>query len=92
MKDLRLPNWRLYYETELKDLPFKFRWASELEKQEQESRRPDGVAWNPVLGKVIFLEFTQAMDNPDNFAAACAAKGRQYEVPMRVLKHAQRHS
>jgi hypothetical protein len=90
LKDLRLPNWTFYYETELRDLPFKFKWASELEERKQSQRRPDGVAWNPVLGKVIFLEFTRAMDNPDNMAAACAAKGQQYMVPMRALQKAQR--
>lgn len=55
-------------------------------------RRPDGVAWNPVLGEVIFLEFTRAMDNPENMAAAAAAKGNQYEIPMRALRDAQNHS
>ena len=90
LKDLRLANWEFFYETELKNLPFKFKWASEREELKQAQRRPDGVAWNPVLGKVIFLEFTRAMDNPDNMAAACEAKGNQYAIPMRALRQAQR--
>ena len=42
-----------------------------------------------MLGKVIFLEFTRAMDNPDNMAAACEAKGKQYRIPLRALMKAQ---
>ena len=57
LKDLNLANWTFFYETEIKDLPFKFDWTSPAEERRQMARRPDGVAWNPVLGKVIFLEF-----------------------------------
>jgi hypothetical protein len=89
LKDLRLSNWTFFYETEIQHLPFKFKWASVTEEREQEVRRPDGVAWNPVKGEVIFLEFTRAMDNPDNMAAACIAKGAQYDVPIRALRRAQ---
>ena len=89
LKDLRLPNWTFFYETEIQHLPFQFNWASKLEEAKQMQRRPDGVAWNPVLGKVIFLEFTRAMDNPINMAAACEAKGQQYSFAMRALRKAQ---
>ena len=89
LKDLRLPNWTFYYETELQHRPFQFMWKTEAEKQRQMVRRPDGVAWNPVLGRVIFLEFTRAMDNPENMTTACMLKGRQYAVPMRALQQAQ---
>ena len=27
LKDLRLPNWTFFYETEIRDLPFQFNWA-----------------------------------------------------------------
>lgn len=56
-----------------------------MEEQQQAGRRPDGVAYNPILWQVIFLEFMRAMDNPENMAAANQAKGRQYAVPMRAL-------
>lgn len=88
LKDLNLANWTFFYETEIKDLPFKFDWTSPAEERQQMTRRPDGVVWNPVLGKVIFLEFTRAMDNPKNMALACATKGRQYLVPMRAAQRA----
>ena len=89
LKDLRLPNWTFFYETEMRNLPFQFNWASNREEEKQSKRRPDGVAWNPVLGKVIFLEFTRAMDNPTNMTEACEAKGRQYTFAMRALRKAQ---
>lgn len=90
LKDLRLPQWKIFYETELRDLPFRFKWASPGEEQEQAERRPDGVAWNEMSGTVIFLEFTRAMDNPDTMAAALAEKGQQYAQAMRALQDAQR--
>ena len=89
LKDLKLPGWRFYYEQQLKELPFKFAWASREEELEQQARRPDGVAWNELEGKVIFLEFTRAMDNPDNMAAALERKGQQYVVAMDALRRAQ---
>ena len=36
MKDLKLKGWQFYYETKLKDLPFKFAWDSEQEQEEQQ--------------------------------------------------------
>ena len=90
LKDIRLPQWKIFYETELQNLPFRFKWASPGEAQEQAARRPDGVAWNELLGQVVFLEFTRAMDNPDTMAAALAAKGQQYAQAMRALRDAQR--
>mmetsp|Transcript_61234 Transcript_61234/g.126488 ORF Transcript_61234/g.126488 Transcript_61234/m.126488 type:complete len:503 (-) Transcript_61234:1075-2583(-) len=90
LKDLRLPQWQFFYETPLSELPFRFKWASPGEEEEQAARRPDGVAWNEATGTVIFLEFTRAMDNPDNMARACQVKGQQYEVPERALREAQR--
>lgn len=91
LKDLWLPNWTFFYETEFADLPFKFKWASALEERKQIHSRPDGVAWNPVLGQVIFLEFSRVMDNPDNMLAACEAKGKQYKAAMLALLKAQRN-
>ena len=41
------------------------------------------------LGEVIFLEFTRAMDNPDNMVEALATKGQQYSIPMEALRRAQ---
>ena len=90
LKDLRLTNWTFYYETSLDKLPFNFAWASEEEQQREQDRRPDGVAWNPILGAVIFLEFTRAMDNPDNMAAALVRKGAQYDAAVAALQRAQR--
>jgi hypothetical protein len=90
LKDMRLPNWKIFYETALSALPFKFKWANEVEEERQQDRRPDGVAWNEVSGQVIFLEFTRAMDNPDNMAAALEKKGQQYAAAMRALERAQR--
>ena len=55
-------------------------------------RRPDGVAFNEMEGTVVFLEFTRAMDNPDNIKEALARKGRQYATAMRALERAQRRS
>ena len=55
LKDQRLANWTFFYETEIRDLPFQFKWASKFDERKQMERRPDGVAWNPVLGKVIFF-------------------------------------
>ena len=89
MKDIRLDGWKIYYETTLDDLPFKFAWANAREEEEQRRRRPDGVAWNEVEGKVVFLEFTRAMDNPDNMSEALVNKGRQYEAAMAALRRAQ---
>ena len=88
LKDLALPNWTFYYETELQDLPFEMKWASRAEEEEQAARRPDGVAWNPILGKVIFIEFTRAMDNPQNMEEALAAKGQQYTAAMQAVGRA----
>ena len=42
-----------------------------------------------MLRKVIFLEYTRAMDNPYNMVAACEAKGKQYRIPHRALLKAQ---
>lgn len=92
LKDTNKKGWVFFYETELRHLPFKFAWASEAEAREQEERRPDGVAWNALEGTVIFLEFTRAMDNPDNMQAACQAKGRQYAVAEEALRRAQRRA
>ena len=90
LKDLRLPQWKIFYETELQNLPFRFKWASPWEEQEQAARRPDGVAWNETMGQVVFLEFTRAMDNPDTMATALQVKGQQYAQAMRALEDAQR--
>ena len=49
LKDLQLKDWTFFYETEIKDLPFEFKWATEAEAAEQQERWPDGVAWNLVL-------------------------------------------
>ena len=89
IKDMKLPNWQFFYETALEDLPFQFRWANEVEEARQRRRRPDGVAWNEVLGEVMFLEFTRAMDNPDNMSAALARKGHQYDAAVAALLRAQ---
>ena len=91
MKDLQLPGWFFYYETTIKNLPFKFTWASPGEEAEQQDRRPDGVAYNEVEGVVIFLEFTRAMDNPDNMERALQEKGKQYKEVMEALERAQQH-
>jgi hypothetical protein len=90
IKDMRLQNWKIFYETPMSELPFKFKWASALEEAEQANRRADGVAWNEVNGQVMFLEFTRAMDNPDNMSAALETKGDQYKEAVRALERAQR--
>ena len=64
--------------------------GDEREEREQQDRRPDGVAWNELEGKVIFLEFTRAMDNPDNMSVALECKGNQYTEAMAALERAQR--
>ena len=58
LKDMQLKYWTFFYETDIKDLPFEFTWASEAEAAEQRDQRPDGVAWNWALETDIFLEFT----------------------------------
>lgn len=90
LKDIRLPGWKFYYETTMKDLPFEFAWSSLDEEVEQQDRRPDGVAYNEMEGTVIFLEFTRAMDNPDNMLRALADKGEQYVEAVAALERAQR--
>jgi hypothetical protein len=87
---MRLPNWVFLYETSFSEMPFKFKWASGEEEMMEQYRRPDGVAWNATTGTVIFLEFTRAMDNPDNMAAALLRKGVQYDAAVAALQRAQR--
>ena len=82
-------NRKFYYETTLSDLPFTFKWASVAEVAEQKDCRPGGVAWNKVDGRVILLEFTQVMDNPDNMSAAMEAKGQQYKEAEVALERVQ---
>ena len=89
LKDFRLPHWRFFYETAFEDLPFAFAWANEAEEEQQRRRRPDGVVWNEITGEVTFLEFTRAMDNPDNMSAALARKGHQYDAAVAALRRAQ---
>ena len=89
LKDLRLSGWEFCYEQMIKDLPFRFKWASDGEAREQEDRRPDGVAWHPIEGRVIFLESTRAMDNLENMVLAKEAKGAQYTIAMQALERAQ---
>ena len=90
LKDFTLPQWTFFYETPLHQLPFKFAWASAQEEAAQKDRRPDGVAYNELEGKVIFIEVTRAMDNPDTMSAALERKGMQYSVAMEALRRAQR--
>jgi ribonuclease HI len=92
LKDMRLPNWQFFYEMPFGEMPFAFKWASEEEKEQQAKRRPDGMAWNSVTGQVLFLEFTRAMDNPDNMQAALDRKGHQYDEAVTALQAAQRNS
>jgi hypothetical protein len=89
LKDMRLEGWKFYYETTFENLPFKFAWASEVEERKQKDRRPDGVAWHEVEGTVLFLEFTRAMDNPDNMSEALVKKGHQYDAAVKALVKAQ---
>eukprot|EP00961_Rhodomonas_salina_P097971 1318508-Rhodomonas_salina.2 len=44
----------------------------------EHQRRPDGVVWNASTNQVVFLEFTQAMDNTLNFPLALCMKSQQY--------------
>ena len=48
------------------------------------------MAWNAITGQARFLEFTRAMDNPDNMVEALEAKGHQYDVAVAALERAQR--
>lgn len=89
LKDMRLPHWQFLHETAFENMPFKFKWSDTAEEAEQRERRPDSVAWNPITGQVRFLEFTLAMDNPDNTLAALEAKGHQYNVAVAALSRAQ---
>lgn len=76
LKDMRLPGWKFFYEIAFADLPFQFKWANAAKAEQEHKRWPDGVAWNEVDSTVIFLEFTRAMDNPENMTAAWERKGR----------------
>ena len=89
LKDLKLKGWTFLYETKIKDLPFQFAWSTEEERRQQQDRRPDGVAYNELEGTVVFLEFTRAMDNPENMLAAFEKKGQQYSTAMEALIRAQ---
>jgi hypothetical protein len=91
LKDMHLTNWKFFYETALEELPFKFKWADDVEEERQRRRRPDGVAWNAISGEVVFMEFTRAMDNPDNMAVALARKGHQYDKAVEALTRAQNY-
>ena len=47
------------------------------------------MVWYEITGEVTFLEFTRAMDNPDNMSAALARKGHQYDAAVEALRRAQ---
>ena len=66
----------------------KFKWANPAEEEEQRTRRPDGVVWNSVDNVILFLEFTRAMDNPDNMSAALERKGGQYNIAVEAARRA----
>ena len=57
LKDMRLTNWTIFYETPLSELPFRFKWKDEAEEREQEDRRPDGVVWNARLAYLWLSKF-----------------------------------
>jgi len=84
----QLKDWQFFYETPFNQLPFSFQWTEE-EREEQEHRRPDGVAWNPVSKVVLFLEFTRCMDHPHTLREAVERKERQYDAAVDALFRAQ---
>ena len=82
--------WQFYYETPFSALPWDFQWKSYREKQRQQHRRPDGVAWHAEKRLLYFLEFSRQMDYDDSMAAASARKGAQYDEALEAVMRAQR--
>ena len=80
----KLLDWRFYYETPFNKLPFELKWTEE-EREQQEKRRPDGVAWNPTSKEAIFIEFTRCMDHPHTIKEALERKGRQYDEALAAV-------
>jgi len=84
----QLADWQFFYETPFSQLPFEFAWTAE-EREEQENRRQDGVAWNLVSKIVLFLEFTRCMDHPHTLKEAVERKASQYDAAVDALFRAQ---
>ena len=77
LKEFKLAGWEFHYETPFSALPFSYEWANAEEADKQLRRRPDAVAWHPHRRVLLLLEFTRAMDTPDNMAAALGKKAEK---------------
>jgi hypothetical protein len=84
----QLKEWKFFYETPFNQLPFQLEWT-EAEREEQEKRRPDGVAWHAATRTALFMEFTRCMDHPHTMAEALAKKGHQYDEAIAAIHRAQ---
>lgn len=84
----QIKGWHFMYETPFNKLPFKLEWLEE-EREAQENRRPDGVAWHPESKTALFIEFTRCMDHPHTLAEAVERKGHQYDEAVAAVYRAQ---
>ena len=84
----QLTEWKFFYETPFNQLPFQLEWT-ETERESQERRRPDGVAWHAQTKTALFLEFTRCMDHPHTMAEALLRKGHQYDEAITAVHRAQ---
>ena len=80
----KIPQWTFFYETPFNQLPFQLKWT-EAEKEAQEKRRPDGVAWNAVTKTAVFIEFTRCMGHPHTMREALERKGHQYDEALAAV-------
>lgn len=87
--DIQPPQWQFKYETQFSELPFTFKWATPEEEEQERGRRPDGVAYNPGKGILLFLEFTRAFDHIHNMAEATTRKKRQYRAAEIAARRAE---
>ena len=88
LKEQRPHGWEFFYETPFDDMPLHFDWASEYEAFKQGRRRPDCIAVNRHAKKVIFLEFTRAMDHFHTMPRAHECKSKQYTTAVAALRRA----
>ena len=88
LREEKPAGWKFHYETPFSKLPFEFEWASERERRKQCDRRPDCIAYEPSSKRVLFLEFTRAMDHPHTMPTALECKTHQYDAAVRALRRA----
>jgi ribonuclease HI len=87
----KIAQWKFYYETPFSKLPFQLQWTDE-EREGQEKRRPDGVAWNATTKTALFIEFTRCMDHPHTMRDALERKGTQYDEALAAVARDHRQT